>query len=182
MALKDPEARKKYQREYRLAHLAEYTQRDREYRQNHADEVRKRNQRYRDNNRDKSRAWTLKANRKWRAAHTKEFSQYCQEWRKKHPEIRAAHVAVYEAIKRGILVRPDHCQLCGVKCRPHGHHDDYSKPLEVIWLCCPCHKQADYRRAALSSYPKICATAGRITKRTCPPTVPIGSSGERATT
>ncbi len=151
MPLKDAEARKKYNREYRQKHLAEYTQRDREYRQSHRDEVRERNQNYRDNNRDKSRAWTVKANRKWRANHTKEFSQYILEWRKRNPEKAHANQVVYQAVKRGTLIRPDHCTLCGVKCKPHGHHDDYEKPLEVMWLCSPCHKQADYRRSKLST-------------------------------
>ena len=39
MPLKDPEARKKYQREYRLAHLEEYKQRDREYRENNPEKI-----------------------------------------------------------------------------------------------------------------------------------------------
>lgn len=43
-------------------------------------------------------------------------------------------------IKKGTIVRPDNCQACGDEGIPHGHHDDYSKPLDVEWLCVPCHK------------------------------------------
>jgi ribosomal protein S27AE len=42
------------------------------------------------------------------------------------------------AVRRGTLKRKP-CEVCGdadsVK-----HHDDYSKPLEVRWLCRKCHK------------------------------------------
>jgi hypothetical protein len=26
------------------------------------------------------------------------------------------------------------CEVCGTR-KVHAHHDDYGKPLEVIWLC-----------------------------------------------
>ena len=44
------------------------------------------------------------------------------------------------AIKIGKVVRPEHCSECQIECKPEGHHDDYSKPLEVRWLCRPCHE------------------------------------------
>ena len=50
-----------------------------------------------------------------------------------------AHSAVRRAIARGDLVRPDCCQDCGASGKIHGHHEDYSKPLDVEWLCPPCH-------------------------------------------
>jgi hypothetical protein len=46
-------------------------------------------------------------------------------------------------LKRHKHLRPQHCSACGVECKPQGHHPDYSKPLEVVWLCRPCHRVAD---------------------------------------
>lgn len=42
-------------------------------------------------------------------------------------------------MQRGELVRPAVCEQCGAAGDIHGHHDDYAKPLEVRWLCHPCH-------------------------------------------
>ena len=50
-----------------------------------------------------------------------------------------ARTSFHEAIKEGKIVRSDECSSCGKKCKPDGHHDDYNKPLEVIWVCKPCH-------------------------------------------
>ena len=58
----------------------------------------------------------------------------------RHPEKYAAEKAVLSALARGALVRPTNCSRCGCHCRPHGHHVDYSKPLEVVWLCAVCHR------------------------------------------
>jgi hypothetical protein len=52
---------------------------------------------------------------------------------------RRARAALYLAVKSGVLVRPDRCAECGWVGKPHGHHADYSKPLDVEWLCSICH-------------------------------------------
>jgi len=36
-------------------------------------------------------------------------------------------------------MRPAACERCGITCTTHGHHPDYSKPLEVVWVCRKCH-------------------------------------------
>lgn len=56
-----------------------------------------------------------------------------------------ARRATLLAIRKGVLVRPDACGKCGATERAiHAHHTDYSKPLEVEWLCPPCHADAHY--------------------------------------
>lgn len=53
-----------------------------------------------------------------------------------------ANQQLCKAIKRGKIIRPTQCEKCKVECKPDGHHIDYSKPLEVQWLCKICHNQA----------------------------------------
>ena len=53
---------------------------------------------------------------------------------------KQAHAAVARAIKSGKLWRPLRCNQCLREGKVHGHHTDYSNPLEVIWLCPPCHR------------------------------------------
>jgi len=60
---------------------------------------------------------------------------------------RVQHL-VEKAIKKGILIQPTTCSLCGntqeFKDGRNGiqaHHCDYDKPLDVMWLCQKCHHQ-----------------------------------------
>lgn len=60
-------------------------------------------------------------------------------WRSEDVRRQRAHNAVSRAIKAGALLRSP-CIRCGEK-KSVAHHEDYDKPLEVMWLCQPCHKQ-----------------------------------------
>lgn len=60
-------------------------------------------------------------------------------WRKADARRQVAHVMVKKAIKKGDLVRSP-CIRCGSE-KSLAHHEDYDKPLDVMWLCQPCHKQ-----------------------------------------
>ncbi len=43
------------------------------------------------------------------------------------------------AVRMGRVKRAEACERCGREGRVDGHHHDYSKPLEVEWLCRTCH-------------------------------------------
>lgn len=61
-----------------------------------------------------------------------------RKFREEHPDAHRAHNLVNNAIKRGELTRRS-CERCGSGLAVQAHHEDYSKPLEVNWLCAPCH-------------------------------------------
>lgn len=70
---------------------------------------------------------------------------YARAWRKTHsmtPEqkrkdIARSYAGVY--LRRGKIQRQP-CKACGNE-KAEMHHHDYNKPLEVEWLCRPCHLQ-----------------------------------------
>lgn len=64
-----------------------------------------------------------------------------RNYRDKNPIRYKANCAVSNAIRDNRLYRPDHCEKCKSDCKPHGHHDDYTKPLSVRWLCIKCHNE-----------------------------------------
>lgn len=92
---------------------------------------------------------------RWYARHKKEFAERQIEYRKtkagkdvaqrtakkmmdKYPEKWKARQALRNAIFRG-KIKKQLCLICNEK-KVEAHHDDYSKPLEVKWLCTIHHK------------------------------------------
>lgn len=59
----------------------------------------------------------------------------------RYPMKYAAHVITGNAIRGGKLAPASNCSICSSTEKIEGHHDDYTKPLEVRWLCEKCHKE-----------------------------------------
>lgn len=58
----------------------------------------------------------------------------------RNPIKKGASTMVGNAVRDGKLIKPSNCSNCGIDHKKiHGHHDDYAKPLDVRWLCSPCH-------------------------------------------
>jgi hypothetical protein len=69
------------------------------------------------------------------------------KWNRSNLHKLQAHRAVAAAIRRGDLKRGK-CEQCG-SLRCDAHHDDYTRPLVVRWLCRRCHQRlhAQQRKA-----------------------------------
>ena len=69
----------------------------------------------------------------------------------KDPEKATARQILNRAVRRGEIVKPSVCSQCyrgGEYSRIEGHHDDYSRPLEVVWLCAVCHRRKHTQESA----------------------------------
>lgn len=51
---------------------------------------------------------------------------------------RKVHKILQNAVHSGAIT-PLPCEKCGATHDLHGHHDDYTKPLDVRWFCRSCH-------------------------------------------
>lgn len=67
-------------------------------------------------------------------------TQSHKAWVQRNPEKKKAEQKLNNTLRNGSIVRPSVCSRCLASgCRIDAHHPDYSKPLEVVWLCRPCH-------------------------------------------
>ena len=68
---------------------------------------------------------------------------HMREWRKTHPlteeqKVRDRARSYANVYKRRGHLTPQPCEECG-STESQMHHEDYSQPLLVRWLCRPCH-------------------------------------------
>jgi len=62
-----------------------------------------------------------------------------RERRRENPDKYYARQFVANAIRDGRLAKASTCYFCGCEGKLQAHHHDYSKPLDVFWLCTACH-------------------------------------------
>lgn len=60
-------------------------------------------------------------------------------WRIKNKDNSKVYSPLRRAILRGEIIK-GHCMVCGSN-NVQAHHEDYAKPLEVMWLCGKHHRQ-----------------------------------------
>jgi hypothetical protein len=69
-----------------------------------------------------------------------------KRWAKNNREKAKATWTVNNAIRDGKLERGAECSVCHSTKNVEAHHEDYSKPLEIVWLCKKHHWDADEKR------------------------------------
>jgi len=95
--------------------------------------------------RAKKREWSRRKQAEYRALGkaVKATPKDAKKWRDKNRHKINAHYMANKAQKKGLLEKPSACTKCGKQTEKlHKHHHDYTKPLEVVWLCSPCHGKA----------------------------------------
>lgn len=87
------------------------------------------------------------------SAHRKKNPQRIYETRlrtfEKEPTRDRARKLTSAAIAAGVLINPGVCYGCGCTSderRIEAHHHDYRYPLDVVWVCTPCHRRLDQMR------------------------------------
>ena len=91
--------------------------------------------------------------------HKEQCDAYRKEYQKKNKKGCSARYIVANAIRSGRIIRPENCTKCGKIAKIRAHHDDYNRPLDIVWLCESCHKLLHIEEAR---YEEILQVAKRI--------------------
>ncbi len=84
--------------------------------------------------------------KRWRAENPELNRAKNEKWKAANREKYLAHKAVEYAVRIGRLQKRP-CERCGTNTQVHAHHDDYSRRLDVRWLC-PIHHRDRHREMA----------------------------------
>lgn len=60
----------------------------------------------------------------------------------KFPERHHARISLGNAVRDGRVIPWPVCAIPDCECKPQAHHPDYSRPLDVVWLCAAHHREA----------------------------------------
>jgi hypothetical protein len=85
-------------------------------------------------------------NPRWLGGVSTDNMRYRRRQRAKWPEKEVARKRVARAIASGKLT-PQPCRGCG-DLGVEAHHTDYSRPLDVVWLCRRCHDREHHPAVA----------------------------------
>ena len=95
--------------------------------------------------------------RDWAKNNPEKKAEFNKQWTARNPEKYYCHNVLNAAIPDKKLIKSTSCQTCGTsEGRIHGHHPDYTKPLDVMWLCATCHsRQHRLEREQLRSKDRV---------------------------
>jgi len=143
--------KKIHQKKYYQTHKEEFLRKADEYRQNNKHTIRKRNKDYYIKNKmvisKKQKEWYLNNNK-----HRMCIEDYLSSIRKEfkdwttsvHTNIKKkARFLLQRAVSKKRIIKSNICSQCNKRFlihKIHGHHENYDKWWDIIWLCEKCHK------------------------------------------
>ena len=87
--------------------------------------------------------------------------EYQRRRRERNPEKLIARQAIGNAVRDGRIVRKP-CEVCGDP-KSQAHHEDYSKPFDVKWLCFKHHREIGHGQKTLCSKLESCSRKATCT-------------------
>lgn len=155
------EANRIARKKYREKNKDKIKLKSKEYREKNKDEIKRKWKIYHEKNREKiiekqrkrrlgnlekarksARIWARNnkdKGKEWQKNNPDKVKESARKWERNNPDKRSSHRKVLWAVSSGKL-KKEKCKICG-KSEVDAHHEDYSKPLEVIWLCRRHHKE-----------------------------------------
>lgn len=119
--------------EERRARRAAYMK---EWRKSHLPECRAAKNRWSERNRDKMREYQ----RAWKRRNKERVRASNRESRRRNAAKHNARSMIEWYVQKGLVLKMP-CEVCGSTDGIQAHHDDYSKPLDVNWLCLRHHQE-----------------------------------------
>lgn len=95
------------------------------------------------------RRWPQRKESERRRKQGSAYREYKRKWRIENQDKQQAHAAVAKALNNGSLTKKP-CEHCGDS-DSKGHHPDYSKPLDVVWLCNNYHRKEHSRLRGIAA-------------------------------
>jgi len=152
-----------YSKIYRTRHPAKIQAANKTYYHLHREDARVRHQWYKKTERGKQayreahlRYYATAQGKAVRRAISKRFHrsekgrQARLRYKAKYPERVCCRLSFNAAVASGRISRPTKCSSCGLsESIIHGHHPDYLKPFDVVWLCSNCHAKETKRLGEL---------------------------------
>ena len=93
--------------------------------------------------RERGKQWYQDNKARRRPSNLRHVKAYQARW----PEKQKAKNMLNDRVNRGKITR-EPCEVCGDP-NTQGHHEDYSKPLDVVWLCTKHHMER-HRKVGVS--------------------------------
>ena len=82
----------------------------------------------------------------WKKSNIDRVKKSLRTWIEKNPMKKRAHSILNYHVSVGNMSRPKKCVKCFKECKPDAHHVDYTKPLDVLWLCRQCHRNEHIKK------------------------------------